>query len=242
MRLRLVPVLTLFVLTSSARADVNAALDALHDSGVALKSLAADVRLNTTSGDLGDDSTRVGRFVMQKLPDGDTRVRATFTQRESGKRIYKEKRDYLLSGTDLTDRDYSASPKKQTITQVRQPGEKVDLFKLGQGPFPLPVGQAREDVLKEFEVTEEKTDDASALAFIKLSPKPNTPLKEKFDWIKVLIDKQTKLPKVITTASPQEVDINTATLTNVRVNGDVKDDEFKLETIDPAEWNLVGNR
>jgi outer membrane lipoprotein-sorting protein len=229
-------------ITAAARASVDEALDALHQSGVDLKSLAADVTLRTTSGDLGDDRTRVGTFVMQKLADGNTRVRASFTKTISGNRTTLERRDYVLSGTDLIDRDYSASPKKQTTTQVRKPGEKVDLLKLGEGPFPLPVGQSRQDVLKEFDVEEQKTDDPTALALIKLSPKPKTPLAEKFKWITVLIDRTTKLPKVVTTADPQEVDVNTATLSNLRVNGDVKDAEFELERINPTDWNLIDQR
>ncbi|MGN6506437.1 MAG: hypothetical protein ACTHM6_12835, partial [Tepidisphaeraceae bacterium] len=121
-------------LVSRAVASVDATLDALHESGVNLRSLAADVSLAEDSSDTGDRVTRLGRIVLQKLPDGDTRVRATFTQKQSGNRIEEEKRDVLLQGKNLIDRDYKN--KKQTIRQVRRPGEKVDLFKLGEGPFP----------------------------------------------------------------------------------------------------------
>ena len=34
-----------------------------------------------------------------------------------------------------------------------RPGEKVNLLKLGEGPFPLPIGQPKEDVHREFIVT-----------------------------------------------------------------------------------------
>lgn len=46
------------------------------------------------------------------------------------------------------------NPKTRTVTrrQVRAEGEKVDPFKLGEGPFPLPFGQQREDILAEFDV------------------------------------------------------------------------------------------
>jgi hypothetical protein len=36
---------------------------------------------------------------------------------------------------------------------VLRPGEKVNLLKLGEGPFPLPIGQKRDDVKRQFDVT-----------------------------------------------------------------------------------------
>lgn len=239
MKHKLLSTAVVALLGTIARADVNAALDALHDSGVNLKSLAADVALTSTD-DLGTKTTKNGRFVMQKLPDGDTRIRATFTETIRGNQKFDEKHDYLLQGPDLIDRDYAA--KKQTVTQVHAPGEKIDLFKLGEGPFPLPIGQTRDEVLKQFTVQEEKPKDPNALAQLKLISKDGTDIKKKFEWIRVSIDKTTKLPNVITTASPNEVDINTATLTNIRVDNAVNDNEFKLEPIKESEWNLVGNQ
>lgn len=232
--------LTLLATFTPARADVNTALDALHDSGANLKSLAADISLKTVSSDLGDAETKIGTFVMEKKPGGDTRLRASFTERRSGNKIFKDRRDYVLDGTDLIDRDYANL--KQTTRQVRQPGQKLDLFKLGEGPFPLPVGQKREDVLKDFDVEEVPNADNAAMAVLKLSPKKDTPLADKFKSITVKIDKASKLPTEIKTVDPQQIDTNTATLTNIRVNAAVGPDAFKLDPIDPAKWNLVSSK
>ena len=225
------------VATSRAFASVDEALDALHDSGVNLKSLAADVSLSEVSSDTGESTTRLGKIVLQKLPDGDTRVRATFTQRQSGDRIEDERRDVLLQGQNLINRDYKM--KKETTYQVRKPGEKLDLFKLGQGPFPLPVGQTREDVLKEFDVKELSDTDPSALAKLELTPKAGTDLARKFKSITVTVDRQTKLPTQIITVDPNETTTTTATLTHMRINNSVKDSEFELPPIDPKEWDIV---
>lgn len=222
---------------SRAMASVDATLDALHESGVNLRSLAADVSLAEDSSDTGDRVTRLGRIVLQKLPDGDTRVRATFTQKQSGNRIEEEKRDVLLQGQNLIDRDYKN--KKQTIRQVRRPGEKVDLFKLGEGPFPLPVGQPREEVLKQFDVSELPTKDPNVLGKVRLTPKSGTPLARKFKSITVTVDQKTKLPTQIVTIDPNETTTTTATLTHLRINDAVKDEEFELPPVDPKEWNIV---
>lgn len=238
---RRLPALALLTLTAVARADVNAALNALHDSGANLKSLAADISLKTVSGDFNDENTKIGTFLLQKLPGGDTRIRASFTERRSGtNKIVKDRRDYVLAGPDLIERDYQA--KKQTTRQIREPGQKLDLFKLGEGPFPLPVGQAREDVLKDFDVEELPNNDKAVLAVIKLSPKPATALADKFKSITVKIDRETKLPTEIKTVDKQQIDQNTATLTKIRVNDAIGDKAFDLEPIDSKEWNLVSGK
>lgn len=224
---------------SASYAAVNDALDTLYTSGQSLKSLAADLSLENSS-DLGDKTTKTGSFVLQRVGDGDSRARVNFTQSKSGKRIFAERREYVLAGTDLIDRDYTA--KKQVTRQIRKPGEKVDFFKLGEGPFPLPIGQSRADVLAQFDAAEEKNDDPTALAVIKLTPKPKTAMADDFKWIRVTIDRQTKLPRVITTLSASAPERNTATLTNVRVNDAVKDEDFKLEPINPKGWDLVGSK
>ena len=237
---RRLPALALLTLTAVARADVNAALDALHDSGANLKSLAADISLRTVRGDFNDEETKTGTFLLQKLSDGDTRIRASFVERRSGNKIVKDRHDYVLAGPDLIDRDYAT--KKQTTRQIRQPGEKLDLFKLGEGPFPLPVGQAREDVLKDFDVEELPNADKAVLAVIKLSPKPKTPMAEKFNSITVKIDRDTKLPTEIKTVDKEQIDTNTATLTKIQVNNAIGDKAFDLEPIDPSDWNLVSGK
>ena len=232
----------LLSLTPMARASVNEALDALYDSGKTLTSLAADLSLDNSS-DLGEKTTKTGSFVLQRLANGDSRARVSFTKTKSGKKIFAERRDYLLSGTDLIDRDYTT--KKQVTRQIRQQGEKVDFFKLGEGPFPLPIGQPRDEVLANFEVTEEANTDATVLAVVTLTPKPKTKMAESFRWIRVTIDRQTKLPRVIATlsGSGNEKERNTATLTNVRVNDAVTDADFTLEPLKPADqWSLVGTK
>lgn len=233
--------LALFALPAVLRADINAALDTLYDSGTNLKTLAADVSMRTVGDEsIGDDTTKVGRFVLQKLPGDDSRVRATFTKRISGNKVFAEKKDYLLAGTDLTERDFAL--KKQTIRQVRQPGQKLNLFKLGEGPFPLPIGQKREDVLKEFDVKELPNSDGKVLAIVELKPKAGNKLADKFESITVAIDRDSKLPGLITTVSPKAVETNEVRLTNVRTNTDVNDDEFKLEAVDESTWKLISTK
>ena len=207
----------------------------LQKAGENLTSLAADLSLAVTDTDTGEASTRSGRFALQRLPDGDTRVRVTFTKTVSGKRVETDRRDVLLEGPTLTDRDEKT--KKLTVRQVRQPGEKLNLFKLGEGPFPLPIGQTPEAVLKEFDVKPVTTADVTART-LDLLPKAGTPLAEKFKSLRVVFDTATGFPRSIQTVDPNETATTTAVLSNVRRNADVKPEEFKLDPV-PKDWQVV---
>jgi len=225
----------LMLATASLRADdakIEALLSQLHRAGTDLKSLAASVTLANVDPDLGDETTRRGSLVLQRLPDGDTRLRVSLVDKITGNRTTQEQRDVILEGNKLIDRDHRA--KKQTTRQVRKPGEKIDLFKLGQGPFPLPVGQSPEEVHAQFDVT---PGDASDV--VVLSPKPNTALAKKFKRIIVTVNAENGLPSKIETLDPNEASRTIATLSNVRVNQDVSDAEFTLPAIDEKVWNLV---
>ncbi len=77
----------------------------------------------------------------------------------------------------LIDRDYKR--KTEIKRQVLRPGEKINLLKLGEGPFPLPIGQDKAEVKKLFDVTKEKLlkDDPQGTVHVKLVPKPGTQLR-----------------------------------------------------------------
>src|SRR5208282_426281 len=101
-------------------------------------------------------------------------IRVAFTQRQLGGKIFDAAHQYTLDNGILDDRDYLK--KHENRTQVLKPGQKLDLFKLGEGPFPLPLGQKREDVLKLFDVA--KVDlapgDPAGTVHLCLTPKDGT--------------------------------------------------------------------
>ncbi|MBC7783501.1 MAG: hypothetical protein H7144_06645 [Burkholderiales bacterium] len=222
-------------------ASTDQILDALHDVGRDLKTLAADVKLIDQDTDLGDDpKTQSGRLVLQRLPDGDIQIRITFDKRVIGKReVPKYRRDFVLNGTTLIERDWNADPKKETVRTLAAPGQKLDLFKLGQGPFPLPIGQPRESVLKEFDVKLVAPEGAPAdrLA-IELTPKPKTALASKYKRIVVTVRRSDGWPVEVQTTDQNETQVTRAMLDNIRVNDAVKPAEFDLEPIDDS-WTKI---
>lgn len=63
-----------------------------------------------------------------------------------------------------------------TRREIRRPTDPGDPFKLGQGPFPVPFGQRRADILREFEVRriEPAPDDPPNTDHLELKPRPGT--------------------------------------------------------------------
>ena len=85
--------------------------------------------------------TRTGTAIYQATAPGEARMRITFDQRIQEGAVQAQKIEYLLAGGWLIDRNYTR--KIEVNRQVLRPGEKVNLLKLGEGPFPLPIGQKK---------------------------------------------------------------------------------------------------
>ena len=151
------------VAASMARADlppdatVDQTLDALHDRGKTLVAFSADVTSTTTDTGMMKDTLQHGKIWYQLAPGQSARLHVLFVDKQAGKKPpTHEKQEYLLAGTWLTDRDYRT--KLENRYQIAKPGAKVNLFELGKGPFPLPIGQERKAVTDLFDVTVVKPD------------------------------------------------------------------------------------
>jgi outer membrane lipoprotein-sorting protein len=220
-------------------ASLDQILDALDRRGDDLRSLAADVTLTETDAALGDEVTRTGSFALELRPDGSARSRITFNDKVANNRKTKEKIEYLLDGPNLIDRTYRT--KTQVTRQVLRPGERINLLKLGEGPFPLPIGQDKEEVRRLFEVTKVEPDaelDPPNTVHVKLVPKPDTPFANQFKSIDAWVDLTDHMPKRIETVDANGVTVRTTDLSNVRVNAKLDDSAFALEKL-PEGWTLL---
>ena len=213
---------------ASSREDV---LDALHARGQGLKDFTADVSLAETDALSGETTTLVGKVWYQGRGEGDARMRIVFDKKLFGERPQPAKVEYMLDKGVLYDRDYKR--KIEIQRQVLKPGEKVNLLKLGEGPFPLPIGQPKEEVLKLFEVKkiDKAAGDPEGKVHLELAPKPGTQFARKFKKIDVWVESKTSFPRRIATLDKSEAETRTTDLTNIQVNVGVKDDAFVLEKI-----------
>lgn len=216
---------------------VDQILDALHARGADLQSLSADVELIESDASTGDFVTRDGRFLLQTLPDGSARARITFDTRTANNRKTEDKVEYLLDGRNLIDRTWRT--KTQVTRQVLKPGEKVNLLKLGEGPFPLPIGQPADEVHRMFEVTriDSGADDPANTVHVRLTPRADSQFANRFHTIDAWVDLADHMPKRIETVDPNGVTVRTTELGNVRINPKLTDADFALDRVGP-DWDL----
>jgi len=131
---------------------VHAALDSIETAGGDLRGLTADVAYRKDDALLGGGELRTGSMVYDANPEATPRLAVNFEYRiDLGSNERRaEKKQLIFDGGWLVERDEAA---KQFIKrQIVRPGDTADPMRLG-GPFPLPIGQKRADVLRTFEVT-----------------------------------------------------------------------------------------
>jgi outer membrane lipoprotein-sorting protein len=220
-------------------ASVDPVLDALDARGRSMNQFVADVTLSENDEATQVGSERSGRVWYHKR-QGNDRIRVTFDQKAEGRFTKPDKLEYLLDGGWLVDRDYKRAI--EVKRQVLRPGEKVNLLKLGEGPFPLPIGQPKEDVHREFIVT--KGDPAmegpKGASHIALKPREGTRLARKFAQIDVWVDQQTQMPVRIEALDANETTRRTTELRNIKVNPEpaLDDKDFALPKVDESKWEL----
>jgi hypothetical protein len=220
----------------TAESPVDAILDALDARGKGLDDFTADVRLGESDPVTALDTTRIGTVKYQRQGQGDARLRVKFDKKETDRGLKPEELEYLLEDGWLTDRDYRS--KVQVRRQVVAPGQKLDLLKLGEGPFPLPLGQAREDVHAQFEVTKQPPGDGAPpnTVHVRLVPKPRTQFAEKFASIDVWVDLKSQMPRRIVTVDATGGAVRTTDLENLKVNTGLRDADFELKPV--QNWQL----
>ena len=221
----------------TAQSSVDDVLDALDARGQGLEAFTADVHQSDTDAATGDSQTRIGKVWYQ---GGDSpRIRVTFDKRQvNNKKITDEKVEYLLVGGNLIDRNYQK--KMQTTRKILKPGEKLNLFKLGEGQFPLPIGQKKEDVHANFDVTkiDAKKDDPADTVHLQLKPKAGSKFAEKFKSIDVWAGLSDSMPRRIETLDGNETTDRTTDLSNVVINPKLSDADFTLSKVTEDEWQL----
>ncbi len=224
-----------------ANASVDQILDALDQSGKSLKEFDAKVRLTEGDPVLADYTTRAGKIWLQKTDsNGGGRIHVLFDKKISGRIAEDKKTEYLLDGEWLTDRDYDK--KLETKRQILKPGQKMNLFKLGEGPFPLLIGQDKEEVHKQFDVSLIKPakDDPANTLHLRLVCNPDTRLARHFSTIDVWVDRKIGFPGRIDTVDANKTREQKTFLTEIRINpqGGLSADDFKLPAIDEKAWDL----
>lgn len=224
--------------------SVDDVLDLLDRRGQDLQAFDAQVTLREEDTNTALATTRTGKVWYEKKADGSARMRVLFDKKiDARDRQVDEKIEYALDNGWLIDRDYQK--RIEVRRQVLRPGEKINLLKLGEGPFPLPIGQKKEEVRKLFDakLVKPSRDDDKSLAgtsHVVLKPIDKTQFARRFGAIDVWVDPKTGMPVRIETITPNGGSTRSTDLRNVRINPrpGLTDADFALPKIDQSKWNV----
>ncbi|HYE02337.1 MAG TPA: hypothetical protein VD963_03775 [Phycisphaerales bacterium] len=135
-------------------------LDRLERAGNDLAALTAQVKYTRVlSGIEGQETqTRQGDLYFEAMDAGQSptaeprrRFAVHFDQLRLGQERRPEDRWFIFDGQWLVEKDGLA--RQLNKRRVVPPGEVADPLRLGEGPFPLPIGQARRDILARYRAT-----------------------------------------------------------------------------------------
>jgi len=223
-----------------------ALLDRLETATEGLRDFRADVTFFKWDDVLQRREIRSGEIVYQQRPDDQSKRFAILVKRLIiGRRQDTQNKRYIFDGSWLVEIDYDN--RVFIKRQIVPPGERFDPLALGEGPFPLPLGQRRDEVLARFEVSlldgsSDKGLDAflagkSVLGLL-LVPKPSTTQAREIDQVEIFYDAATLLPVGIHLTETNG-DRKTVLLRNLRRNEGIDESTLSIEQPDGFDVDVI---
>ncbi len=218
---------------AKSQAEVDAILSRLEKRGAGI----ADIRCRVQF--VEDDRINLAKWVKQgrilfRVTEPNPHFLIHFEKTEADGVLGKQEW-YLFDGQWL----YQGLERVKQVTkqEIAQPGEKVNLFDLEKAPFPLPFGQKKDTILRNFEVSlvPEQSGDPPRSDHLVCIPKPGTRLYKKYDKLELFVLKDVNLPGRIIVTKNNGLEINTADfpdLTAKSINAGISEKDFAR----PPEW------
>lgn len=143
---------------------------------------------------------------------------------------------YLFDGRWL----YTALERIKQVTkqEVVREGERIDLFDLEKAPFPLPFGQKKETILRNFNVSlvPPAAGDPPDTDHLMCLPKPESPMYRKYDSLEFFIRRDMHMPGRIIATKNDGLEVHIAEFPDLApnsINAGVKDRDF----VKPSAWS-----
>lgn len=222
----------------------------------------ADERISTIQGELvwdkefaiaGDSQTRIGKlYFSSPRTETGSRNRKFGVEIDTlvlGGRMEKKPESYIFDGEWLIEK---RPLEKQAIKRrIVAPGEKFDPLKIGEGPFPIPIGQKKADILARYDArlgevaegldSDEHRQFAEGSTQIVLTPKPGAD--DKFEEIRLWykpaegVEGNPYLPRMARTRSV-DGDLSVIRLIRMQVNAAIPDGVLSTD-IKGEGWTVV---
>lgn len=223
--------------------ELDALLTRLEASAKDLTSFSARITYEKEDALLGRPELRTGEIIYRI--DGENKSFAVlFDSRIINNRKESRLYHYIFDGRWLAEIDQEA---RQFIKrEIVPPGKILDPLKLGEGPFPLPIGQAKSEVLQRFLVTKAEVPANGLLKSLKdvdgllLIPKPNTPESREYQRVEIFYDRATSLPVGINAIECND-DRKTVKLADLQRNPTMDAamlSKLNIAEPDPRQWKI----
>lgn len=151
--------------------------------------------------------------------------------------VEKEKEWHVFDGRWYTE----AKENTKTVIkrEVVRAGDKdaEDLFRVGKGPFPMPFGQKKDDILRHFTIKLVPADpkDPPNTDHLECTPLPGTDMDRRYGKVHFLIDRTLDVPVRVTTVSKEDGQEISASFTNVQVNRGMAASEVNMPSLSGYE-------
>lgn len=204
-------------------------LDKLEARGREIRNLQANLVYRKVNTLLLDEQIRTGALLyVAATPEEPARFAIDFTSLIVNDTVKPDQTTWIFDGQWLVEKQ--PAQKLFIKRQVVAPGKRLDPLAV-DGPFPLPLGQKRDDVLRRFHVELAPTDKAG-LVHLKLTPRNQN--ESQFRGVDMWIDRESLLPVEVTTLDESENQTRVQ-ISKPRVNELAPEDVGKrFDTTSPA--------
>lgn len=222
---------------SSGNPKADAILDRLDEKGRAIKGLKCRVIYKYVTVEPVEDS---------QIKEGDL----LFARGEPNPRFVIHFEKLIADGLTKPTGEYFAfdgrwlterNDRARTIVkrEIARAGERMDPFRLGKGPFPLPLGQKREDILANFAVTlaDFVVGDPPGADHLHCIPVPRTELATKYSRVEIFVDRRQELPVRIVCERISDGNRIEVDLKDININEAPAGSRFQIE--EPADYEVT---
>lgn len=179
---------------SSGDPAVDAILDRLEAKGKAIKGLSCRLIYTFVTVEPVEDKTIKKGTLLFARGDPNSKFLIRFTELIAAGVIDRHEQHFLFDGEWLTE----LNQKSKTVIrrQIARKGERIDPFELGKGPFPLPFGQKRAEMLKQFkiELSPFALGDPLHTKHLHCVPRASTELGRKYSRVEIYVDTRLDIP------------------------------------------------
>jgi len=215
---------------SSGDPKIDAILDRLEEKGRAIKGLACKLTYKFVTVEPVEDAQTKEGDLLYAVDQPNAKFLIHF-DRLVAEGVAAERHEYFFfDGQWLIERN----DKARTVIrrQIVRPGEQIDPFKLGKGPFPLPFGQKRDEILKNFKVNLEKykIGDPINADHLRCVPLPNTELAARYSRVDIFVSRDLELPIRIVTERLTDGNRTEVDFKEINANEAPANSRFRIDT------------